>query len=165
MSFHHLALAVRDMPSVDAFYAEATGFELVHVEVASTPKGGWAKHFFYDTGNGELMAFWELHDESIPEHFPTSLSAAAGLPAWTNHLAFGAADLDDIGRRRDRWLEHGYDVVEIDHRWCYSIYATDPNGTLVEFCVTTEPFDDASKERARKAVTSDARRWRSSSQP
>jgi catechol 2,3-dioxygenase-like lactoylglutathione lyase family enzyme len=155
MPYHHLALAVRDMPAIDAFYTHAMGFDLVHVEANKTPQGGWAKHFFYDTGGGEMMAFWELHEGPFPTDFETSLSGAVGLPPWTNHIAFQAADLDEIGAFRDRWLENGYDVIEIDHNWCVSIYTTDPNGTLVEFCVTTAPFDERSRARARKAVVSD----------
>ena len=69
MAFHHVAVAAQDMPAIDAFYGEATGFELVKVEIAPTPDGGWAKHFFYDTGNGEMMAFWELHDEKIGDDY------------------------------------------------------------------------------------------------
>ncbi|MGH0038416.1 MAG: VOC family protein [Myxococcota bacterium] len=155
MPYHHLALAVRDMPATDAFYSRAMGFDLVHVEANKTPEGGWAKHFFYDTGDGEMMAFWELHEGPYPSDFATSLSGAVGLPEWTNHIAFKARDLDEIAAFRDRWLEHGYDVVEIDHNWCVSIYTTDPNGTLVEFCTTTAPFSAGSRERARKALVSD----------
>ena len=69
MPFHHIAVATKDMPAIDAFYGEATGFELVKVEIAPTPEGGWAKHFFYDTGNGEMMAFWELHDDTIGKDY------------------------------------------------------------------------------------------------
>jgi hypothetical protein len=65
-----------------------------------------------------------------------------------NHLAFSASDLDDIARRRDRWLASGHDVVEIDHVWCTSIYTEDPNGIVVEFCVLTQPFTDDDKKRA-----------------
>jgi len=153
--YHHLALATRDMKATDVFYGQAMGFELVKVVVGDTPEGGWAKHFFYDTGQGQLMAFWELHDESLPQDFPTSLSGAAGLPAWVNHIAFGAADLDDIAVRRQRWLDHGYDVMEIDHGWCTSIYTTDPSGTLVEFCTSTREFTAAEKQQAREALERD----------
>jgi hypothetical protein len=31
-------------------------------------------------------------------------------------------------------------VTEIDHSFCRSIYAIDPNHILVEFCSTTRPF-------------------------
>ncbi len=153
MSFHHLALATHDMKATHAFYSEAMGFELVKVEIAPTPAGGWAKHFFYETGGGELMAFWELHDESLPQEFPTGMSTAVGLPEWVNHVAFGAADLSDIEKAKQRWLDTGYPVLEIDHDWCYSVYTTDPGGTLVEFCVTTGTFTEADRALALRAVT------------
>jgi len=143
------------MTAIDRFYTEAMGFELARVGLAKTPEGGWAKHFFYDTGGGELMAFWELHDEAIGDDFPTGLSQAAGLPPWVNHLAFRADSVDEIERRSERWLECGYDVIEIDHGWCRSIYATDPNGTLVEWCCTTREATEQDRERALEALTRD----------
>jgi len=155
MAFHHLAVAVKDMRAIDAFYTEATGFDLVKVELANTPTGGWAKHFFYETGDGEMMAFWELHDDAIPSEFPTALSTGIGLPEWVNHIAFKADDAADLEKRKQRWLDHGYDVLEIDHNWCYSVYTTDPNGTLVEFCRTTGEFNDADRALAREAITRD----------
>lgn len=155
MPYHHLALATHDMKAIHRFYENDTGFDLVKVEIARTPAGGMAKHFFFDTGAGELMAFWELHDDTLPKDFETSLSDAAGLPQWVNHLAFGAADLDDIERRKQRWLDAGHKVMEIDHNWCYSIYTTDPNGTMVEFCTTTGEFSDADRREALAALERD----------
>ena len=152
MSFHHTAFATRDPGATHAFYTEAMGFELVKVEVAPTPKGGWAKHFFYDTGGGELMAFWDLHDESIPEGWSPAISTGLGLPQWVNHLAFAASDLDDLENRKMRLLDAGHDVVEIDHGWCSSIYANDPNGILVEFCTTTRVFTEADRQEAQRLL-------------
>lgn len=154
MPYHHIAVAARDMPAVDAFYSEAMGFELQKVEIAPTPDGGWAKHFFYDTGNGEMMAFWELHDEKIGPDYKTALSTDMGMPPWVNHIAFLAADLEDIDHKRQRWLDHGYDVLEIDHDWCLSIYTMDPNGTLTEWCLTTKEFTDEDRRIAKAAVFS-----------
>ena len=54
---------------------------------------------------------------------------------WTNHIAFGASDHADLMARKDRLLAAGHDVMEIDHNWCHSVYATDPNGIMVEFCL------------------------------
>src|SRR3989304_199703 len=104
MAFHHLALATRDARATHVFYTEAMGFELVKTVVGRPPAGGWAKHFFYETGGGELMAFWELHDESLPEDYPVALSTGIGLPEWVNHVAFWASDLADLERRRERLL-------------------------------------------------------------
>jgi catechol 2,3-dioxygenase-like lactoylglutathione lyase family enzyme len=155
MGFHHLAVATRDLDAIHRFYTEALGFTLVKTVVAPTPTekpGGWARHVFYDTGNGELMAFWDLHDPLLPSDFEPSLSAAMGLPSWVNHIAFAADSLDDLASKREHLLDCGYDVAEIDHGWCTSIYTNDPNGTLVEFCVTTKAFTSADHDQAAAAL-------------
>ena len=151
MSVHHIAFAAKDIDATHAFYTGGMGFELVKVEVAQT-EHGWAKHLFYDTGGGSLLAFWDIHDDSIPEGWSPAISTGLGLPQFMNHLAFGAEDLDDIARRTTRLNDHGHDVVEIDHGWCTSIYATDPNGILVEFCTTTKAFSAQDKEDAARLL-------------
>ena len=142
----------RNAQHTHRFYTHAMGFELVKTVVNHTPEGGWAKHFFYATGGGELMAFWELHDDAIETPADVGLSSALGLPEWVNHVAFGASDVADLDVRRQRLVDHGYDVLEIDHGWCRSIYTRDPNGTLVEFCTTTKDFDDADRAAALAAL-------------
>ena len=142
MSFHHVAIATRDLEATHRFYTEAMGFTLVNVDVIPYMQHGWARHLFYDTGAGELLAIWDLHDESVPDFNP-AISTGLGLPNFVNHIAFGARDLDDIEARKERWLDHGHDVVRIDHGWCVSIYADDPNGNVVEFCYTTRQFTDS----------------------
>ena len=62
--------------------------------------------------------------------------------------AFNARDLDDIESRKKRWLDHGHDVVEIDHGFCVSIYTLDPSRILVEFCTDTAPYTAADREHA-----------------
>lgn len=143
------------MRAIDCFYAQAMGFRLVRAVIAKTPEDGWAKHFFYETGDGELMAFWELHDESIRDDFPTGMSEAAGLPPWVNHLAFRADSVEELERRCEHWLECGYPVIDIDHGWCHSIYTTDPNATLVEWCCTTGAASEQDRARALEALTRD----------
>jgi catechol 2,3-dioxygenase-like lactoylglutathione lyase family enzyme len=156
MSFHHVAIATRDTRATHAFYAQATGFPLVKVEVVRVGEEGWGKHLFYDTGGDGLLAFWELHDESIPADFSPAIASGLGLPRWTNHIAFAASDRSDLEARKKRWLEHGIDVVEIDHGWCRSIYANDPNDIMVEFCVTTAAFGAAERERAARLLADPA---------
>ena len=136
MGFHHLAIATRDHKANHAFYTEAMGFTLERTIAAPTDTGGWARHLFYDTGNGEMIAFWDLHDDTIGD-FEPSISEGLGLPQWTNHIAFDAPTLDDLAVARQRWQDNGHYVYEIDHGWCTSIYTTDPNGIMVEFCTST----------------------------
>ncbi|MBM3673826.1 MAG: VOC family protein [Actinobacteria bacterium] len=146
MAFHHIAIATRDAEANHRFYTEAMGFTLVKVEAAGTPEGGWARHLFYDTGDG-MIAFWDLHDDKIGD-FDPAISTALGLPVWANHLAFAADDRDALERAKQRWLDTGSDVAEIDHGWCTSIYATDPNGIMVEWCLTTRVFDASDRADA-----------------
>jgi catechol 2,3-dioxygenase-like lactoylglutathione lyase family enzyme len=147
MGFHHIAIAARDIRATHDFYSRAMGFRLVKVEPVKTQAGGWAKHLFYDTGGDGMIAFWDLHDESIPA-FDPAISKGLGLPEWVNHLAWKADGLDDLAARRERWLAAGLDVVEIDHVWCVSVYTRDPNGILVEWCTTTRPFSAEDEQRA-----------------
>lgn len=147
MAYHHIALATRDMDATHAFYTEAMGFELVKAVVAPTENaGGWAKHLFYDTGGDGLIAFWDLHDDGIGD-FDPAISTGAGLPPWVNHIAFHAetTTLDD---HRQRWLDEGIDCMELDHGFCVSIYAMDPNGILVEWCADSRPLNDDDRREA-----------------
>jgi catechol 2,3-dioxygenase-like lactoylglutathione lyase family enzyme len=159
MAFNHVAFATRDLAATHAFYTEVMGFRLAKVVAAPTDSpGGWARHVFYDTGDGAggkgLIAFWDLHDDAIGDRFPTDLSRSLGLPAWVNHVAFDAPTLDDLAAHTERWREHGHTVAEVDHGFCVSIYITDPNGILVEFCCDTRPLDssDAAEAEALLAV-------------
>jgi catechol 2,3-dioxygenase-like lactoylglutathione lyase family enzyme len=152
MAFHHLAIATRDLKATHAFYTRAMGFELAKVEVARVGEQGFAKHLFYDTGNGELIAFWDFHDAELPEDWSPAISDALGLPHWANHIAFAARDLADLEVRRDRWLDHGHDAMEIDHGWCTSIYTNDPNAILVEFCTSTRRLGSADREEALRLL-------------
>ncbi len=147
MGFHHVAIATRDLDATHRFYTEGTGFELVKVVAAPTPEAGWARHLFYDTGGNGMLAIWDIHDRTLEAH-GTAISTGLGLPIWANHIAFHADDLAEIGARKERWLGNGIDVAEIDHGWCTSIYATDPNDIMVEFCTTTAAFTDADRAEA-----------------
>jgi len=149
MPFHHVAISTRDLQGTHDFYIEVMGFSLVKTEAAPAPEGGWARHLFYDTGNGECLAVWDVHeDPAVPDNFDPSISRGLGLPSWTNHLAFAAPDLAALERHQQRWVDHGYDVLRLDHGWCQSIYINDPNDIAVEFCCTTQAFTDADRTQA-----------------
>lgn len=153
MGLHHVAIATKDVEATHRFYTDVMGFRLAKVETTGTPdaRDGWAKHLFYDTGGGGMIAFWDLHDETIGEGWRSaSISSGLGLPTWVNHLAFAAESPDDLEARKRHMLDQGETVTEIDHGWCRSIYTVDPNGILVEFCCTTQVFTDADRAEAER---------------
>jgi len=155
MGYHHLALAAKDMSATHDFYERVMGFELVKVEIAPVQSGGWGKHFFYrmDGDDTKFIAFWELHETPTQDKHIHDLNKAANLPTGTNHLSFDATDLDELHQRREAWTAAGYDVLEIDHNWCHSVYTTDPNGNMVEFCLTTGAFSEEDRTRALAALS------------
>ncbi len=151
MAFHHVALACRDLEATHRFYSESMGFQLVRVETVPLLEDGWARHLFYDTGNGEMLAIWDLNSDQLPE-FDPAISTGLGLPNFVNHVAFAAPDLSDLDARKDRWVANGHDVVKIDHGWCTSVYTDDPNGILVEFCCTTRVFTSDDHDEAQRLL-------------
>ena len=154
MTYHHLALAAQDMKAMHDFYEGVMGFELVKVEVAPIMEGGWGKHFFYRMGSDDskFIAFWELHDTPSQANHKYDLNEAANLPAGTNHISFTANSVDELMAHKDKWHAAGLDVLEIDHNWCHSVYTRDPNGNMVEFCVTTGTFSEDDRARALAAL-------------
>ena len=159
MAFHHVAITTKDLDATHRFYTEAMGFDLVKVEAQPTPtpdKEGWARHLFYDTGNGEMLAVWDIHDAMLDGGgYRTEISTGLGLPPWANHIAFNSPDVDDLKLRLERWIDNGIDCVRIDHGWCISIYADDPNGITVEFCTSTREFtsDDRAEADAQRVAS------------
>jgi catechol 2,3-dioxygenase-like lactoylglutathione lyase family enzyme len=157
MGFHHLALAVKDIAATHRFYTDAMGFKLAKVEVV--PKNdGVARHLFYSTGpaRDQLIAFWDFSRVPMEGPLRTDISRELGLGQGTNHIAFSADDLEDLKRRRERWLANGHDVLEIDHGWVHSIYTTDPDGIVVEFALLTRDFTEEDAEEALALLRADS---------
>ena len=150
MPFSHLALATRDLPATHRFYSEVLGLDLVHVDVGDLPTGGWFRHAFYDAGAGELLAFFDLHDDEIAE-YDTAISTGLGLPSWVNHVALQAESLGDLEARKERLLAHGHDCVVADHGVVVSLYVEDPNGITIEFSHVVEDLFTA--DNRRRAAT------------
>lgn len=153
---HHFAVAVKDVERSHRFYAEAMGFELAKVVKRQAPGGGWTKHIFYDMGDGNLFAIWDLQGiEGVtidPDEWDSGLSTGCGLPYWINHIAFRCKDRDELEAYKQRWLDTGNNVVEVDHEFIVSIYTKDPDGTLVEWTYATRELNEADREEAYRLL-------------
>ena len=148
MPYHHIALATRDLEATHRFYTEVMGFRVAKVVAAPTPggTGGWARHVFYDCGGGQYLAFWDIHDDAITD-YTTDLSSGGTLPGWVNHFAWDATDEASFQSHLERWRSAGITVAEVDHGFCRSIYTTDPNGIMVEFCQMTAELGPEDEEK------------------
>jgi catechol 2,3-dioxygenase-like lactoylglutathione lyase family enzyme len=154
--FHHVAYACRDAEETRHFYEDLMGFPLLHTEMASfddpTRGKGFMRHLFFDCGNGESIAFFDLHNAGETPGWKSEISTGVGLPVWVNHCAFGATAEQQI-EAKARMAEEGVKpLMEIDHGWCHSVYFLDPNGIMVEFCRDTPGVPDE-REAARALLT------------
>jgi hypothetical protein len=156
MAFHHVAIAT--VTSKRATGSTPRQWASSWCRSTSSPSSNpVGRHLFYDTGNGELIALWDLHDEDgALGDFDPAISTGLGLPNFVNHIAFGATDLDELDARKDRLVANGHDVARIDHGWCTSIYANDPSGIMVEFCTTTKVLGEEEPERSARAARAGA---------
>jgi hypothetical protein len=105
-----------------------------------------------DGDDTKFIAFWELHDTATQGAHEFDLNKAANLPNGTNHFSFDVDSRGALDEKRAMWNAAGLDVLEIDHNWCHSVYTRDPNGNMVEFCLTTGTFTAEDRERALAAL-------------
>ncbi len=143
---HHVAFTTRDPEATYEFYSGKLGMPLLHTENHLQGEG-YFRHFFFGLGNEEAIAFFELHDVGEEAEFRTEISTGLGLPPWANHIAFRLDELGELEAMTQRMRDAGIEqIMRIDHGWCTSIYTLDPNGILVEFCVTTDQEEFAQTE-------------------
>ncbi|MCP4003712.1 MAG: VOC family protein [bacterium] len=150
-SVHHVAYTTRDSEATYDFYSGKLGMPLLRTE-NHRQGDGYFRHFFFGMGGGEAIAFFEVSGVGEDADFKTEISSGLGLPQWTNHIAFRLDSLEELETMTKQMHERGIkDILKIDHGWCTSIYTLDPNGIMVEFCVTTDPsaFEQGEEEALR----------------
>lgn len=151
---HHVAYTTRDAEATYEFYTVKLGMPLLRTEV-HRQGDGYFRHFFFGMGGSEAIAFFELSGVGEEADFKTEISTGLGLPPWANHIAFRLDSTEELEAMTKQMHERGIDdIIQIDHGWCTSIYASDPNGIMVEFCVTTdaEGFAEQTEEEALRLM-------------
>jgi catechol 2,3-dioxygenase-like lactoylglutathione lyase family enzyme len=141
---HHLALATRDVKAQVEFFTQVCGMELV------------AMYWMHGVEN-TVHAFLRLSDRSslalvqAPEMQAIEPALGVSHPGFTagnvaggamQHVAFNVDSEADLLAMRDRLRTHGHFVMgPIDHGMCQSIYATAPEGVMIEFSTSAAPID------------------------
>jgi glyoxylase I family protein len=153
---HHYAFTTYDMERTRQFYEEVIGMPLAQtwIEAREGPDGRSEYcHCFFRLQDGGALAFFEYSGRE-PQSYPE--------PQPQFHIAL-RCDAETQRGIRERLLAHGYreDAVRlVDHGYCVSLYATDPNGLPLEFTVD-HPHIDEIVARQAKAAHDELARWRS----
>lgn len=154
LGFSHVGLSTRDMAQTRDFYENLLGFPAVRCDILKVIEGGQIEHVFFDTGQGELLAFMGPQGvEGIPDDFDAGINRGLGLPDGMVHFAFEAGSEEGLEAKRSALRAKGIEVSDVvDHDgWCKSIYFVDPNGLQLEYCCLTRelgPDDARSQVRA-----------------
>ncbi|GAA1595059.1 VOC family protein [Kribbella karoonensis] len=115
---HHTALLCADVERTVRFYQEVLGFPLTEMVGNRDYEG--STHFFFDIGNGNLLAFFD---------FPgLELGPYAEVLGGLHHLAISVepARWDEL---KGRLTAHGVEFLEESGT---SIYFRDPDGARIE---------------------------------
>ena len=115
---HHFAVICKDVEETVRFYQEILEFPLTEIFENRDYQG--SNHFFFDLGNGNLLAFFD---------FPgLDVGAYAEVLGGLHHIA--------ISVEADQWerLKGNLDRASVDYvtESGTSIYFRDPNGARVE---------------------------------
>lgn len=125
---HHLAMICSDIERTIRFYTEVLGFPLVELfpnrDLASST------HFFFDIGNGNMLAFFDFPEDPMP----ATRESVGGMhhvaiSVDPEHFVSIRARLDGLGI-----TYFGTDRVE------NSLYFRDPDGALLE--ITRDPLEE-----------------------
>ena len=115
---HHVALISSDVERTVEFYQGVLEFPLT--EMFENRDYGGSTHFFFDVGNGNALAFFDLPRLDV--------SAYAEVLGGLHHLAISVAP-DRWAHLRSKLDGAGVEYAHVDES---SLYFRDPDGARVE---------------------------------
>jgi catechol 2,3-dioxygenase-like lactoylglutathione lyase family enzyme len=115
---HHVALLCADVEQTVKFYQELLEFPLTEIIENRDYRG--SNHFFFDIGNGNLLAFFDLPGLDLSEY--------AEVLGGLHHIAIS------VEPRRWEHLRGKLDEAGVDYLFesGTSLYFKDPDGARVE---------------------------------
>ena len=155
---HHTAYTTKDMEKTRAFYEEVIGLPLVATWSESDELFGKVRtycHCFFGLADGGALAFFQFAEEGDAKEFAPKMP-----PSPFHHIALNV-DAETQAGIEKRLKEAGYEAPKfyvLEHGYCRSIYAEDPNGMICEF---TLDHPDAAKINAVRLndAHSELKRW------
>ncbi|WP_395728304.1 VOC family protein [Nakamurella sp.] len=115
---HHTALLAGDVERTIRFYQDLLEFPLT--ELIENRDYAGSSHFFFDIGNGNLLAFFDFPGLDVGPY----QEVLGGL----HHMAISVAP-DKWERLRDKLTDAGVELVEHSE---VSLYFRDPDGARIE---------------------------------
>jgi glyoxylase I family protein len=155
---HHNAYVTRNMEATRHFYEDVIGMPLVATWCESDLLFGAERvycHCFFGLQDGSALAFFQFAKPEDQDLFGPRMP---GSPF--HHIALNC-DAAFQRQAHERLVKAGYkepDIYVLEHGYCKSLYATDPNGMILELTVDNpEAAKEASDRQA--SAHADLKRW------
>ena len=155
---HHSAYVSRDLEATRKFYEDVIGLPLIATWCESDMLFGAERtycHVFFGLADGGALAFFQFEKPEDAELFGPKMP-----PTPFHHLALKVdRETQDgiVARLKAAGYEEPRSFV-LEHGYCRSVYATDPNGMIVEFTLDHPEVDKINATRRTDAHT-ELKRW------
>ena len=144
---HHTAYVTRDMEATRHFYEDIIGLPLIATWSESDELFGAMRtycHCFFGIGDGGALAFFQFANPEDQDLFGPKMP-----PSPFHHIALHV-DAETQKGIEERLKAAGYKEPEsyvLEHGYCRSVYATDPNGMIVEFTLDAPEVEKINADR------------------
>jgi catechol 2,3-dioxygenase-like lactoylglutathione lyase family enzyme len=155
---HHNAYVTRDMEATRKFYEDVIGLPLIATWSESDDLFGAVRtycHCFFGLGDGGALAFFQFEKPEDQEQFGPKMPFSP-----FHHIALNV-DAEAQKGIEERLKAAGFKEPEsfvLDHGYCRSLYATDPNGLIVEFTLDAPKANEINAAR-RVSAHADLKKW------
>jgi catechol 2,3-dioxygenase-like lactoylglutathione lyase family enzyme len=155
---HHNAYVTRDQEATRHFYEDLIGLPLVATWCEVDELFGAERtycHTFFGLADGSALAFFQFAKQEDQELFGPPMP---DTPFSHIALKVDAGTQDEVAKRL---AEAGYAEPQtfiLEHGYCRSLYARDPNGLLLELTADHPDADTISATR-RASAGEDLARW------
>jgi glyoxylase I family protein len=155
---HHSAYVSRDLEATRKFYEDVIGLPLIATWCESDMLFGAERtycHVFFGLADGGALAFFQFEKPEDAELFGPKMP-----PTPFHHLAL-KVDRETQDGIVARLQAAGYEEPRsfvLEHGYCRSVYATDPNGMIVEFTLDHPDVDKINATR-RTDAHAELKRW------
>ena len=155
---HHNAYVTADMEATRHFYEDLIGMPLVATWCEADELFGKERvycHCFFGLADESALAFFQFADQEDQRLFGPKMPASP-----FHHIALNcdAAFQNQVEKRlRDAGFKEP-DIYILEHGYCRSLYAADPNGMILELTVDYPGVADGAPAR-QAAARSELKRW------
>jgi glyoxylase I family protein len=155
---HHTAFVSKNLEATRQFYEDVIGLPLMATWCESDMLFGAERtycHCFFGLGDGGALAFFQFARPEDQELFGPKMPDTP-----FHHIALKVDEEAQKGIEQ-RLRAAGYQepkMYVLEHGYCRSVYAVDPDGMIVEFTVDHPEADKINAKRKQDAHT-ELKRW------